>query len=83
MAVLEKYHYQVEFTISYDKTTVLRIGSLKNSDAKLFTQKVLNWTSDKINVLGIKVANDTDKVVRDNYELLLAKVCYCNGKTMD
>ena len=35
---------------------------------------MLNWTNDEINVLGIKVANDNDKVVSDNYEPLLAKV---------
>ena len=39
MVTLEKYHYQVGFTISYDKTTVLRIGSLKKLGCKAFQTK--------------------------------------------
>ena len=33
--------------ISYEKSTIYRIGSLRNSDAKIYTQKQLQW-SDRI-----------------------------------
>ena len=37
--VLETFRRMSGFCVNYDKTTVLRIGSLKNSDSTLFTQK--------------------------------------------
>ena len=43
--------------ISYEKTTIYRLGSLKNSDAKIYTTKQLNWSSDDIEMLGITIKN--------------------------
>ena len=34
--------------INYDKTEVLRIGSLRNSEAELYCQKPLHWTNDPV-----------------------------------
>ena len=39
--------------ISYDKTTIYRIGSLENTKAKLYTHKKIKWTNESINTLGI------------------------------
>ena len=33
-------------TVSYDKTLIYRIGSLANSDAKLYTSKNFHWTNE-------------------------------------
>ena len=44
--------------ISYEKMNIYRIGSLKNSNAQLYTQKPLNWSNDDISMLGILIAND-------------------------
>ena len=43
--------------VSYDKSTVYRVGSLKNSNAKLYTAKALNWSDEDIRILGIDVSN--------------------------
>ena len=59
-AVVETLTYvenQTGLKISYDKTTVYRIGSLKNTDAKLVTQKELKWSDGNINILGVTIAN--------------------------
>ena len=43
--------------INYDKTTIYRVGSLKNSDAKLYTNKEFTWSDGDSDLLGIEVAN--------------------------
>ena len=73
LQVLEDFHYQTGFTINYDKTTVYRIGSLKNSDAKLYSQKPLKWSSTGINVLGIDITHNTQNTLHLNYNKLVTK----------
>ena len=38
--------------VSYDKTVLYRIGSIADSDAKIYTQKELRWSNSVINTLG-------------------------------
>ena len=72
---IEKFHSSTGFLLSYEKTTIYRVGSLKKSKAELYTPKKMNWTSDKINVLGVDITNGgTDKVLlTTNYEDLVTK----------
>ena len=39
--------------ISYEKTTLYRIGSIANSDAKCYTTRPVQWTNEVVNTLGI------------------------------
>ena len=41
------------------KTTIYRIGSLKNSNAKIYTTKEVNWLDGDIETLGITVNNSS------------------------
>ena len=59
--------------LNYDKGNVYRIGSLKNSKAKLYTSKTLNWTNETITVLGIDIIHDMNKLTINNYELIVEK----------
>ena len=43
--------------ISYDKTCVYRVGSLRNTDVIIYTLKQLKWSDDDIEMLGITIAN--------------------------
>ena len=43
--------------ISYDKTCIYHIGSLKNREAKLYTIKPLQWSDGDIDMLGISIKN--------------------------
>ena len=52
---LHRFRQEIGFRINYDKTTVYRMGSLKDSNAVLYTQKNLNWTNIGVNVLGIYI----------------------------
>ena len=69
---LHNFRNQSGFTISYDKTSILRIGSLEKSDASLYTQSPIAWTNDSINVLGVDVYTNVDDVTK-NYETTIAK----------
>ena len=48
----------IGLTINYDKTLIYRIGSLANSNAKMFTQKAIRWTNDPFELLGVQVSNN-------------------------
>ena len=71
--VLENFRRISGFCVNYDKTTILRIGSLKNTNATLIMQKKVVWTNDFTNVLGIWIHTSLDKAVTKNYNDLLEK----------
>ena len=43
--------------VSYEKTCMYRVGSLKNSNARLYTEKQLQWSDDDILMLGVSITN--------------------------
>ena len=43
--------------VSYEKTNIYRVGSLKGSNAQLYTQKSFSWTDDDIEMLGVIIQN--------------------------
>ena len=45
--------------VSYEKTCIYRIGSLKNSSAKCYTAKPLAWSDEDIQLLGVTITNGT------------------------
>ena len=54
---LSRIEHNTGLKVSYEKTTVYRIGSLKNSNAKIYTTKELNWSDDDIPMLGVVIQN--------------------------
>ena len=60
--------------VNYDKTEILRIGSLKDSIARIYTQKPLNWTADPVMILGITIALDNDSLMKLNFEASIEKI---------
>ena len=70
---LERFRQLSGFTLNYDKTTILRIGAMHGSDAIMYTQKIVSWTNEPINVLGVWVSPDTNKILDKNYEELYTK----------
>ena len=48
---------QTGLKISYEKTTVYREGYLKGTNAKLNTGKMLNWSGEDVELLGIQIPN--------------------------
>ena len=62
------------FQLNYDKTTMYRVGSLKNSDAKIYTEKPLNWSNEPMNVLGVLVTDHPQQLVSINYQPVIAQM---------
>ena len=50
--------------INYSKTEILRIGSMKSSNSRLYTAKEVSWSNDSIRILGIEITvnNDIEKL---------------------
>ena len=60
------------FTVSYDKTQIYRIGSLKKLDAKFYTSPEVRWTNQPINVLEVIISHED--IMSKNYDTVLNKV---------
>ena len=72
-SILEEFRQNTGFTINYEKTTVYRIGSLKNSEARCYTARNLSWMVGPINVLGIQIDYSQEKTERINFDKLIIK----------
>ena len=72
MQTIESFHQISGMKVNYDKTTIYRIGSLRDSKAELYTEHKVNWENDTINVLGVDVAHS--QVLERNYTQLIQKV---------
>ena len=68
---LESFHSQSGFQVSYDKTTLYRIGSLRHSDAQMYNMDEYIWSNKDINVLGVTIAHE--QIVEKNYTSILEK----------
>ena len=68
---LAYFRKQSGFLVSYEKTTLYRIGSLRHSNAQLYNLNEVKWSNEDINVLGVTIAHE-DIVVK-NYENIVNK----------
>ena len=60
--------------INYEKTSVYRLGSLRNSNAKFYSQKQMTWSNKPIKVLGLVVSMNQQEVYDNNIKPILAKI---------
>ena len=52
-------------TVSYEKTCVYRVGSMRDSNAKIYTLKPLQWSDGDIEILGTTIKNDIVQTTKD------------------
>lgn len=57
--------------INYNKTQIMRIGSLRNSNAIFYTQKPLNW-AHSVKILGIRLGSR--EALYSNYQGILENI---------
>ena len=69
---LDSFHLQSGFQVSYDKTTLYRIGSLQHSSATMYDLTQYSWSNRDITVLGVTIAHED--IVEKNYGPIVAKV---------
>ncbi len=60
--------------INYEKTSIYRIGSIRHSNAKLYTVKPFKWETDPISLLGVDVTHDFNDLVQRNYTQVFNKL---------
>ena len=73
-AELRKFGDFTGLKVNYNKTEVLRIGSLKNTDAKFYSELPLHWSDGPIRILGILTTANLSKTSEVNYLDLLKKI---------
>ena len=73
MAIVDSFSHATGLTINYNKTKIMRIGSLRDSNAKYYTENQVIW-SDKVRVLGITMTADPNAMISENYDELLNKM---------
>ena len=59
--------------VSYEKTTLYRVGSLRNSDARVYTKKEMEWSSGTIHTLGVDF-NCDGSPHSSNFDNILTKM---------
>ena len=72
--LIESFKKIAGFTINYNKTQIYCIGSLKNTNATLITQRKIAWTNGTISVLGIQINSDLKTCLSENYDPIVVKV---------
>ena len=74
VSLLNNFKQNTGCKVNYDKTTVYRIGSLKNADAKIYTQPMLKWSNDPIKILGVTVSHQKNDLIKLNYNSIIQKM---------
>lgn len=67
------YHFS-GLAINYNKTEIMRMGSLKYSNAELYSRFPLIWSDGPIEVLGIQIHNHPETMSALNYNNVLSKI---------
>ncbi len=61
--------------VNYNKTEVLRIGSIRDSNAKLYTTKPLKWSdTGSLSLLGVNISVDKAALIDTNYTQIIEKI---------
>ena len=80
---MEKVEAQLGLQVSYEKTTLYKVGSLHNSDAQFYTQNNLKWSDDSIEMLGVLIPSDGSNVDNKNVDQILVKIRQTCNKWMN
>ncbi len=60
--------------VNYDKTQILRIGSVKGLDCILCPDINMKWTNDPIPLLGIDITPNISDLIENNYRNVVKKI---------
>ena len=74
MQALAHIEHHLGLKVNYNKSVLYRLGSLRQSNAKFYTIKPINWANEPFNVLGVIVHTDCKERVALNFNPLLSKV---------
>ena len=77
MKLLQKFEIFSNLKVNYDKTEILRIGSIRNTDFYIETKPNCKWTNGPTNVLGGTISTKTTEIEALNYTYKLDKLQTC------
>ena len=60
--------------VNFDKSNILRIGAIKNTDVKIKSTVNFEWTNEDIKILGITITTDLKNLPAINMDPLLTKI---------
>ena len=72
--ILYAFHRFSGLKVNYNKTEILRIGSLRNTNAKYYSNLQLIWTDGPIKILGILCTGNVQEMRDLNFWSTLEKV---------
>ena len=73
-AQFDEFYQYFQFTglkVSYDKSEIMRIGSLANTNAKIYTTLPIKWSDGPVRILGINWYPNIWDTINYNYEQAL------------
>lgn len=60
--------------INYDKTEIMRMGSIRNTNARFYSQLPLHWSDGPIKVLGLMIYNSWQNTSENAYQSIFGKI---------
>ena len=74
-SIIENFEIISGLKVNYNKTSVYRIGSARNSTAKYYSKHALNWSSGDIECLGITISGEnTEDILTKNLSFTFKKM---------
>ena len=82
LATLMEFETISGMKINFEKTTIYRIGSLRYSNAKLYTKVPIRWSQSSINLLGVNLTHELEKLLDLNYNSIFkqAEIIFKNWR---
>ena len=74
IGIFNKFRISSGLTLNFSKCEVLRIRSLRNSNAPLCSELNLRWANHNVSALGVVFSTNQNTVIKLNYEPQLEKV---------
>ena len=73
LLAVEHFSYSTGLRLNYDKTEIMRVGSLKNSEARYYAHNQIKW-SEGTKILGTRIRADREEMIAENFDILLNKM---------
>ena len=73
MRLLKESENYIGLGVNYNKTKILRVGSLRETNAQFYSTLSLKWSDGPVQVFGILIANNITGTTKLNYEIAFQK----------
>ena len=73
ISTLKNFQSNTGLKLNFEKSSVYRLGALKDTNTVIYTSQELRWTNESVTILGINVSSNTREMVLDNYNQILCK----------